>query len=95
MASPIPPLNGPLWASAPASIIHDHEDQILLARHLVRKANTILISLNTVSQLIQHKMVSVANLLRTVRGLRPEVYHEAFLQSFRSQCGRKQLLRIQ
>ncbi|MCW7755240.1 BRO family protein [Desulfobotulus sp. H1] len=70
---------------APVDINHGHEDQILLARHLVREVNGMLASLRTVGQLHQNMVVSVNNILRTVSVLSPEVHHEAFLQTLRQQ----------
>ncbi|TYT73255.1 BRO-N domain-containing protein [Desulfobotulus mexicanus] len=80
---------GRYGASAPATLPHGHEDQILLARHLVREVNDMLASLSTLSQLHQNMVVSVNNVLRTVCVLNPEVHHEAFVQSLRSQGGGK------
>ncbi|TYT74490.1 BRO-N domain-containing protein [Desulfobotulus mexicanus] len=76
---------GRYGSAAPVAITHDHEDQILLARHLVREVNGMLASLSTLSQLHQNMVVSVNNILRTVSVLSPEVHHEAFVQSLRQQ----------
>ncbi|MCW7755428.1 BRO family protein [Desulfobotulus sp. H1] len=80
---------GRYGASAPATLPHGHDDQILLARHLVREVNGMLASLRTLSQLHQNMVVSVNNVLRTVSVLNPEVHHEAFVQSLRNQGGGK------
>ncbi|MCW7753648.1 BRO family protein [Desulfobotulus sp. H1] len=76
---------GRYGSAAPVAINYGHEDQILLARHLVREVNDMLASLNTLSQLHQNMVVSVNNILRTVSVLSPEVHHEAFVQSLRQQ----------
>jgi prophage antirepressor-like protein len=76
---------GRYGSSAPTAITHGHDDQILLARHLVREVNTMLASLSTLGQLHQNLVVSVNNMLRTVCVLNPEVHHEAFVQSLRNQ----------
>jgi prophage antirepressor-like protein len=76
---------GRYGAAAPVAITHGHDDQILLARHLVREVNTMLASLSTLGQLHQNLVVSVNNMLRTVCVLNPEVHHEAFVQSLRNQ----------
>ena len=80
---------GRYGAAAPVAITHGHDDQILLARHLVREVNTMLANLSTLGQLHQNMVVSVNNMLRTVCVLNPEVHHEAFVQSLRSQGGGK------
>ena len=80
---------GRYGAAAPVAITHGHDDQILLARHLVREVNTMLANLSTLGQLHQNLVVSVNNVLRTVCVLNPEVHHEAFVQSLRSQGGGK------
>ena len=80
---------GRYGSSAPTAITHGHDDQILLARHLVREVNGMLANLSTLGQLHQNMVVSVNNMLRTVCVLNPEVHHEAFVQSLRSQGGGK------
>ena len=80
---------GRYGAAAPAPLPHGHDDQILLARLLVREVNGMLANLSTLSQLHQNMVVSVNNMLRTVCVLNPEVHHEAFVQSLRSQGGGK------
>ena len=80
---------GRYGAAAPVTLPHGHEDQILLARLLVREVNGMLTNLSTLSQLHQNMVVSVNNVLRTVCVLNPEVHHEAFVQSLRSQAGGK------
>jgi prophage antirepressor-like protein len=76
---------GRYGAAAPAPLPHGHDDQILLARLLVREVNGMLANLSTLGQLHQNMVVSVNNVLRTVCVLNPEVHHEAFAQSLRSQ----------
>jgi prophage antirepressor-like protein len=80
---------GRYGAAAPAPLPHGHDDQILLARLLVREVNGMLANLSTLGQLHQNMVVSVNNVLRTVCVLNPEVHHEAFVQSLRSQGGGK------
>jgi prophage antirepressor-like protein len=76
---------GRYGAAAPVTLPHGHDDQILLARLLVREVNGMLANLSTLGQLHQNLVVSVNNVLRTVCVLNPEVHHEAFVQSIRQQ----------